>query len=246
MKFSVVFLGHQGHYRCTICDLARPVPDVAAQDVVLDGLDGGHFRLVTQGEAEPVSIGLPGLYNVYNALGAAATAVMNGIAISDCVRGLSNVQAAFGRMEKLQVEGRTVQLALAKNPAGLNEVVRTVATSGEPLNLMLMLNDDTADGHDVSWIWDADIELLEGRIDSVCFSGRRAADMALRFKYAGLLTGSATPQWTVIFDAESALRQALQWTPRNGRLFIIPTYTAMLDVRGVLARLGHVRQYWEE
>lgn len=246
MEFMVVFLGHQGHYRCTDCDLARPTPQVTAHQVTLDGLDGSHFHLCVDGGDTEVTIGLPGLYNVYNALGAAAGALSNRVTPTDIASGLEGVQPAFGRMERLSAAGRTVQIALAKNPAGLNEVVRTVSTAGEPLHLLVMLNDNTADGHDVSWIWDADIELLQDRIENVVFAGRRAADFALRFKYAGLLGKPDAPRWRVIFDTGEALQQALRWTPEGGRLFIIPTYTALLDVRDLLSRLGHVRQYWEE
>jgi lipid II isoglutaminyl synthase (glutamine-hydrolysing) len=246
MEFSVVFLGHQGHYRCTLCDLARPQPEVRALDVTLHGLDGSAFTLETSTGAVAIDTALPGLYNAYNALAAAAASIAQGSSAEQCAAGLRAVQPAFGRMERLTVEGRTVQIALAKNPAGLNEVVRAVAAAEEALTLLVMLNDDTADGHDVSWIWDADIELLSGRLAAVCFSGRRGADMALRFKYAGLLAGDAAPRWTVEFDTEAALTQALEWTAPGGRLFIIPTYTAMLAVRDVLARLGHVRQFWED
>jgi UDP-N-acetylmuramyl tripeptide synthase len=246
MAFDVVFLGHQGHYHCTVCDLTRPAPNVTASDVRLLGLDGSTFALASRDGSSQVHVALPGLYNAYNALAASAAAQAAGLSLEACVRGLAVVRPAFGRMERLEVEGRTVQIALAKNPAGLNEVVRTVAATTEPLTLLVMLNDDTADGHDVSWIWDADVEPLEGRLSAVCFSGRRAADMALRFKYAGLLGGETAPRWEVEFDTQAALRRSLDWTPAGGRLFIIPTYTAMLAVRDVLARLGHVKQYWED
>ncbi len=246
MQFDVVFLGHQGHYSCSHCDLRRPTPEVSAREVVLDGLNGSKFVLRTATAETEISVPLPGLYNVYNALAASAGALSLGLSTERCSAGIRATRAAFGRMERLEVGGRTVQVALAKNPTGLNEIVRTVATSPEPLHLLVMLNDNTADGHDVSWIWDADIELLGGRLESVCFAGGRAADMALRFKYADLLDGKQPPKWSVIFDTESAFRQALAWTPAGARLFIIPTYTAMLDVRGLLTRAGHLRAYWEE
>jgi UDP-N-acetylmuramyl tripeptide synthase len=246
MQFDVVFLGHQGHYSCTQCDLRRPVPEVLAREVVLDGLDGSRFELFTGTSETEISVPLPGLYNAYNALSASAAALSLGLSLERCSAGIRATHAAFGRMERFEVEGRTVQVALAKNPTGLNEIVRTVSTSHEPLHLLVMLNDNTADGHDVSWIWDADIELLSGGLESVCFAGRRAADMALRFKYADLLDGAQPPRWNVVFDTEAAFRQALAWTPTGARLFIIPTYTAMLDVRGMLTRLGYLRAYWEE
>jgi UDP-N-acetylmuramyl tripeptide synthase len=149
-------------------------------------------------------------------------------------------------MERFEIDGRRVHLALAKNPVGLNAVLRTAVCGGEQLNLMMMLNDNTADGHDVSWIWDADVEILRGRIASVVFGGVRAADMALRFKYAGLIGRSATSAWEVVRDAETGLRRALALTPAGQALLIVPTYTALLDIRNTLTRLGYARPYWED
>jgi len=110
----------------------------------------------------------------------------------------------------------------------------------------VMLNDRTADGHDVSWIWDADIEMLRERLATVVFSGTRANDMALRFKYAGLLELGELPQWRVISDSGAALREFLALTPAGSRLYIVPTYTALLDVRAVLTASGHVKAYWKD
>jgi UDP-N-acetylmuramyl tripeptide synthase len=139
-----------------------------------------------------------------------------------------------------------VIIALAKNPAGVNEVVRTILADPEELSLLVMLNDNTADGHDVSWIWDADIEPLSGRIASVVFGGTRAGDMALRFKYAEAAAHGPDPIWQLESDTPAAFRAALDRTPVGGRLFILPTYTALLDIRALLARLGYARPYWEE
>jgi UDP-N-acetylmuramyl tripeptide synthase len=138
-----------------------------------------------------------------------------------------------------------VCIALAKNPAGLNEVLRTIASDGEPLHLLVMLNDNVADGRDMSWIWDADVEALEGKVRHVIFAGTRAEDMALRFKYAGAIPHD--PQaWLVEHDTRASFQSALAGTPAGSTLFVVPTYTAMLDVRSTMARLGHVREYWEE
>ena len=148
-------------------------------------------------------------------------------------------------MERLELDGRGVVLALAKNTVGLNQTLRTLAQGSQPLHLLAMLNDNAADGRDVSWIWDADVEMLEGRVASVVFSGRRAEDLALRFKYAGVIPGSPAGL-EIVHDTEAAFRRALALTPEGETLSIVPTYTALLDVRATLTRLGHVRPYWEE
>jgi UDP-N-acetylmuramyl tripeptide synthase len=247
IEYQRAFLGHLGHYACLQCGFRRPEPAVWAERVRLNGVTGSDFSLVTwSGGASDVSLPLPGLYNVYNALGAAAVAVSLGVDIARIASSLAAVTPAFGRMERIDVEEKQVYVALAKNPAGLNQILRTLLVGDEPLHLMAMLNDNVADGRDVSWIWDADVEMLRGRVASVLFGGVRAEDMALRFKYAGIITPQDGPSWEIEHDTPAALERALERTPLGGRLFVIPTYTALLDVYGVLTRRGYTRPYWEE
>jgi UDP-N-acetylmuramyl tripeptide synthase len=190
-----------------------------------------------------VSVRLPlaGLYNAYNALAAVAAAGALGIGTEAIERGLASFTAAFGRQERLTVGGRHVQVILAKNPAGLNEVLRTVTVDGGEKHVALFLNDDTADGRDVSWIWDVDFDLLAGNVRSLTVSGNRAWDMALRLKYAGL---DSLPH--VEEDSAAALRRALEATPEDADLYVIPTYTAMLQVRELLARWAKRPAFWKE
>lgn len=243
--YSLVTLGHLGHYACSSCDFRRPEPTIWAENVRLGGFEGADFLLAAGDSVATVHLPLPGLYNVYNAVAAAAAASALGIGTETIAAALGTVTAAFGRMERLLVDGRIVYLALAKNPTGLNEVMRTVLQSGEQANLLMLLNDNTADGHDVSWIWDADVEMLANHIRQVSFSGTRAPDMALRFKYAEVTSGNAGV-CTIESNTEAALVRSLGNLSEGDVLFIIPTYTAMLDVRSVLARLGHAKPYWEE
>lgn len=238
------FLGHLGHYECPRCGFSRPQPEVWAEDVRLRGVDGSDFRLRTPSATVMVSLPLPGMYNVYNALGAAAAAVTLGIDAARISSSLSSVTAAFGRMERIIAQDRTIFVALAKNPAGLNEVLRTLAASGDAVHLMIMLNDNIADGRDVSWIWDADVEILQNRVASVVFGGVRAEDMALRFKYAGILGSEARPSWEICHDTATGLDRALRNTPPGGRIFLVPTYTALLDLYGVLTRRGFTQPFW--
>ena len=245
IAYSLVTLGHLGHYACGRCEFARPQPVVHAEDVRLRGIDGSSFTVRTPGSSAQVHLPLPGLYNVYNAIAAAAAGTAAGIPLETIALALQNVTAAFGRMERLDVDGRIVYLALAKNPAGLNEVMRTVIQSDGKANVLVLLNDNTADGHDVSWIWDADVEMLAGHVGRAVYSGVRAYDMALRFKYAEVvpLQGDSG---TVEIDTKAALVRSLAGLQKGDVLFVIPTYTAMLDVRSVLTRLGYVKPYWEE
>jgi UDP-N-acetylmuramyl tripeptide synthase len=242
-----VYLGHLGHYHCPSCGQRRPSPTVFARSVTLEGVRAASFRLVTpEGEAEVV-LALPGLYNVYNALAAAALAVALDVPLEDIVAGLQSTKAAFGRAETVRVHGRPARILLVKNPAGANEVLRTLALQSGRHDLLGVLNDKTADGHDVSWIWDADFELLAGRIRLATCSGTRAPELALRLKYAGV----DPARIRVIDGLSEALAKASSERPdsdeeaKGGELYILPTYTAMLALRDLLVKRGEASSSWQ-
>ncbi len=242
--YSVVFLAHFGNYRCPGCGNARPSPTVTATEIELRGTQGARFRLSTPAGATEITIELPGLYNVYNALGAAALCLELGASLEEIRAGLAATAAAFGRAERVHIAGVDLQMLLIKNPAGANEVLRTIALESGPLDLLGILNDQIADGRDVSWIWDADWELLAPRIRTVTCTGSRAAELALRLKYAGVPPG----RLTVISGLVPALDHAVAAVPDAGarRLYAVPTYTAMLALRAELNRRGLLSAFWEQ
>jgi UDP-N-acetylmuramyl tripeptide synthase len=236
-RYDQVFLGHLGHYHCDSCGATRPAPQVAAERVVLDGLRGARVTLRTPAGSAEVRLPLPGLYNVYNMLGAAALALSLGATLDEVVAGLESVSPAFGRAEAVRLGGREMLMLLVKNPAGANEVLRTLTLEGGEHDLLAVLNDNIADGRDVSWVWDADFENLAGRLRRVVCRGTRAAEMALRLKYAGV------PEDRLVVEPELsvALDRAVAGTPEDpGRLVAIPTYTAMLELRRLLVSRGVV------
>jgi lipid II isoglutaminyl synthase (glutamine-hydrolysing) len=239
--YAAAFVGHLGDYRCPACGHGRPPLMLAAHAIELDGLEAASFDLVTPEGSRRVRIGLPGLYNVYNALAAAALARELGASLDEIEAGLAGARPAFGRFERIAVGDRQVLLLLIKNPAGANEVVRTLLSGGAPSRAVIALNDAIADGRDVSWIWDVDFEPLLERLDRLIVSGERAAELALRCKYGGMPTSSIE----VIPELERALDRGLELTPRGGELTVLPTYTAMLALRRIVARRGSVPQYWE-
>jgi UDP-N-acetylmuramyl tripeptide synthase len=238
--YEAIYLGHLGRYRCRSCGQERPVPSVAAERIELDGTRSARFALRTPAGSAPVRLPLPGLYNVYNALGAAALCLALDVSLEDIVAGLQNVRAAFGRAETIAVGGVELSIMLVKNPAGANEILRTLALEPGRLELLAILNDRTADGKDVSWVWDADFELLADRDGLVTCSGTRAAELALRLKYAGL----PRERLRVCSSLPAALDQALTSAAAGGRLFVLPTYTALLELHDELAHRGHVAQFW--
>jgi lipid II isoglutaminyl synthase (glutamine-hydrolysing) len=239
--YDRAFVGHLGHYSCPNCDADRPAPDVAATEVELRGMSGSRLRVRTpEGELE-LELPLPGLYNVYNALAAITAGLRSGISLEQIREGLEAVRAVFGRVETIEVSGKPVSILLIKNPAGANEVMRTLSLESADggLDVWIALNDKIADGRDVSWIWDADFELLSGQVRRVVCSGTRAPEMALRLKYAGWPEGSIE----VIPRIGGSLDQAVAEAP--GRLFALPTYTALLELRTLLAHRDLAPEFWE-
>jgi UDP-N-acetylmuramyl tripeptide synthase len=240
-EYAAAYVGHLGDYRCPACGHARPPLDLSARSVELHGLESVSFELVDDEGSLPVRLSLPGLYNVYNALAAAALARVLGASREEIQAGLERFTAAFGRFERLPIGDRTLLMLLIKNPAGANEVVRTVVAGGAPRHAVIALNDGIADGRDVSWIWDVDFEPLLEQLERVVATGERAAELALRFKYAGFDEQAIE----LVPDLERALDRGLELIPPGGELFVIPTYTAMLGLRRIVTERGFARPYWE-
>jgi UDP-N-acetylmuramyl tripeptide synthase len=239
--YAAAYVGHLGDYRCPSCGHARPLLDVAARDVALRGLDGASFTLHAPEGDVRVDLTLPGLYNVYNALGAASLALELGVPLEEVRDGLGRFSAAFGRFERIVVGDRRLLMLLVKNPAGANEAIRTLVEGAAPRVAVIALNDAIADGRDVSWIWDVDFEPLLAALDRLVATGSRAAELALRFAYAGL----ERDRIEVVPALADALDRGLALTPAGGELVVLPTYTAMLAMRRLVAARGHVTNYWE-
>jgi UDP-N-acetylmuramyl tripeptide synthase len=176
---------------------------------------------------------VPGLYNVYNAL-AASLALALGSTLDDVVAGLERFGAAFGRFERIVIGDKRLLVLLVKNPAGADEAVRTLVAGGAPKLAVLALNDAIADGRDVSWIWDVDWEPLLAGLERVVVTGERAAEMALRCKYAGFPVDAIE----VVPQLDEALDRGLELSPAGGELVVLPTYTAMLALRRIVADRG--------
>jgi UDP-N-acetylmuramyl tripeptide synthase len=270
--FDAIYLGHLGHYHCASCGQARPAPAVTATDVRLEGVRAARFTLGTPAGQAEISLALPGLYNVYNALAAAALATALEVPLETIAAGLSATRAAFGRAETVTLSvpapstagagapsaKRELRILLVKNPAGANEVLRTLALEPGEHDLLGVLNDYIADGRDVSWIWDADFELLAGRVRRATCSGTRAADLAARLKYAGIdparidVREDLADALQVAAANRPARDEHLDATRRDDRgdgeaaapLFALPTYTAMLALRELLVERGEASSAW--
>ncbi len=206
------------------------------------GVSGSSLTVATPTGPVAVATALPGLHNAYNVAAAVATAASLGLDLETSARAIGSTGAAFGRAERIALAGHDLMVLLAKNPAGVNENLRTLALHPDPLHLLVLLNDRTADGRDVSWIWDVDYEEIFDRVGSLTIGGDRGHDMALRFRYGGLPVDRLTVHSTV-GDAVDAMLAAL---PDGAPVFALPTYTAMLELRSELVRRGVADDFWKD
>ncbi len=247
LQYSRSFYAHLGHYACAACGWHRPTPRLSAWDVEIGGLEGSTIKLQTPWGPQTLEVPLPGLFNAYNAIAAAATAYSLGVRPDAVKAAVGDVPGAFGRLERFELDGRRVLLALVKNPSSFDQVTEILLRNRSTLRLVLALNDNGQDSRDVSWIWDVAIEQLCGRLAWVIASGHRAADLALRLKYAGVLEGppDGRPALSTMPVLADAVDEGLRRTPPGEELTIIATYTAMWALRERFVRRGHLAPFWQ-
>ncbi len=237
-QYSGVSYGHLGLFRCPGCGFERPQPDLSFEALALTERSV-QARFTCCGQTSETTIPVPGLHNAYNAAGALLAAVRAGVPLSDAAVSLTRTQAAFGRMERFEADGKDVCLILVKNPVGMERALDFVARAGDVGAVMMLLNANDPDGRDVSWIWDARFEeaLPAGPVG---VSGVRSADLALRLHYAGK---NADELW-VDSDHLALFDRCLNHCPQDRCLYILPNYTAMLALRADLATRYQLREIW--
>jgi UDP-N-acetylmuramyl tripeptide synthase len=246
LVYDALYVSHLGAWRCPVCGNARPPLDISGREVALHGVESLTVRVFQQEQPLlSINVGVPGLYNVYNVVAAVATAVTAGVPAATIEHALRHFRAAFGRIERVTLRGRTLVLALVKNPVGFNEVLRMLTeTSGSlTVPVLIAINDLTADGRDVSWLWDVDFELLAAGNAPLSTTGLRATDMANRLKYAGVSLDRIVQLGE---DMHAALDAFVESLPEGGTGYILPTYTAMLAIRQILTELGAVESFWQQ
>ena len=240
-EYDYINYGHLGGFACPRCGYARHRADYAVTDVAEQLADSSTVIMDIKGEKQIVTVNLPALYNVYNAAGALAAAVEMGIAAKTAIKALADFKCGFGRMEQFELGSRGAKMMLVKNPAGCNQVLEFLQNIKEQFVLVISLNDRTGDGKDISWIWDTEFELLcalGGRLEKIIVSGDRAADMCLRLKYAGIDRR--------FVETEQDCDALVQRMSRQDKpIFIMPTYSAMLDIRQAIVRSCGGSNFWE-
>ena len=240
-EYDYTTYGHLGGFCCPSCGYTRKSPDVAVTELISRDVDSQTVRIRTGGGLIDVTINIPGGYNIYNAAGAIAAAIEMGFSLDAAKDAMLRFECGFGRMEKFVLDSLHVRMILVKNPAGCNQVLNYLrAVPGDAL-FVVCLNDHIADGTDVSWIWDARFEKLldmGDRLHGVLVSGTRADDMAQRLKAAGL-----SDERVRVFNDYGELLDAM--LGQDAPVYVMPSYTAMLELRGVICRRFGIKEYWE-
>ncbi|MGI8854181.1 MAG: MurT ligase domain-containing protein [Thermomicrobiales bacterium] len=240
LEYHTLSVGHLGDWYCPTGDNVRPPLAFTAEQIHLSGVDGASLVVRNNcGESFAVEAQVPGLYNVYNLLGASAAARSLGVPAETIHTSLRTFVAPFGRIERVELRGRRLTLALVKNPTGANEVLR-LFRSAPPAPLLICINDLAADGRDVSWLWDTDFETLADYPAPITVSGIRALDMALRLKYAGV----PPEKIAVVPNIGDALIVVAEQAEPGADVYVLPTYTAMLAAREALHDQGALRDVW--
>ncbi|MGI6029234.1 MAG: MurT ligase domain-containing protein [Candidatus Heteroscillospira sp.] len=240
-EYDYVTYGHLGGYRCTSCGYRRPKPDVSVTRIMQQTADWTDIELSDHGEKLSVRLNLPGGFNIYNAVGAYAALSCMGFSTPEALHALNSFECGFGRMERFDIDGATLRMILIKNPAGCNQVLNFLTNLDGQSVFTVCLNDNYADGTDISWIWDVNFEVLlnmGSNLTRVLVSGVRADDMALRLYYAGI----PKEKILVIHDYDKLIDTMLA---SDKPVFIMPTYTAMLDLRGRLSARFGFKNFWE-
>ena len=231
LKYSKNYYGQVGHYYCE-CGFKRPETYLKATAEVFVDYSVLNIKNPETNEEFTVTINVPGIYNAYNALGAITIGIKLGIKSEDIIKAFNTYKTVFGRADNQILKGKKTITQLIKNPVGANEVLQTV-NDDDNARVLIIINDNFGDGRDVSWLWDANFEILQNNKKEIVVSGIRCLDMAVRLKYAGINEQNII----VEPDLKKALLKSLDLTKDDEKLYILPCYTAMLDIYKLFPKL---------
>lgn len=240
-QYDYITFGHLGKYQCPNCGYARPEPQVAVTHVSVCDSEHSVVNIKTPEGEKETSIHLPGGYNIYNGAASVSMAFAIGLTLETAVNALSSFDCGFGRMEKLMLGDVATRMILIKNPAGCNQVLNFLSNLENEAMFVICLNDNFADGRDISWIWDVDFEqlhLMESKLTRIVISGIRRHDMALRLKYAGV-----SKDKICVVEGEEELISCI--TSQESPVYIMPTYTAMMQLRANISKRYGYKDFWE-
>ena len=239
LEYNYVNYGHLGSYSCPGCGYQRPEPDFAITAVLSQRADSSIVIIEAEGEKHEARVNLPAMYNVYNALGSVAALRGMGLTMEAALRAIGSFKCGFGRMEQFKLGEKGSRMMLVKNPAGCDQVIDFLQNIEEDFVLAVALNDRTGDGKDISWVWDAGFEKLAQmkNLSRVIACGDRAWDMALRLKYAGVENAK--------IEVRQDYDELVKWLEAQDKpAFLMPTYSAMMDMRAAIVRRIGGSDFW--
>jgi len=241
LTYTTRYYGHIGLYSCEGCGLTRPKTSITAKNVKLTP-ENTAATINMGDESENLTLPMTGLYSLYNALAAISVGNFMKIGHKNMFNALDKLTPAFGRMESFEINGKKAVIHLVKNPIGFNQVLEAITTNRKNKVALLALNDNFADGTDISWIWDVEFELFKVGFRKIVVSGIRSEDLRLRLKYANVTSR------IIMFekDLKTALDTAISETNEGETLYILPTYTAMLSLRNYLVQQKILKSYWSK
>lgn len=239
LLYSLQFMAHMGHYKCSSCAFRRPKTTIGAGQISFNADFPTNVTFFLPKSELSLKLPLPGLYSVYNVLAAILLANIEGVSNTLLKSKVEAFSSAFGRFQTIYRNGKKLIIFLIKNPAGANEVLRTLAAKTK-MNLLVCLNDKIADGKDVSWIWDTSWEAISGKTAKVFASGIRCFDMATRLKYAQIEVDINNVHEDISYSLDNALNKL----NNKDTLIVLPTYTAMLEIQRILSKDGGEK--WQE
>lgn len=234
--------GHLGGFECKGCGYKRPEPDFAVTSV--EELKQNHSIVVANfnGSKNLIKVNIGGAYNVYNAIGCAAALTALGIDEKTVISAIESFNGAFGRMEQFESNGNKINLILVKNPAGFSQTMNFLKSVDDDFTLVLSLNDNAADGRDISWIWDVDFGGIfdKTNVKEIYVTGKRCFDMAIRVKYEG-----TNGREIKVIENEDYDALVDVVTSQGRDVYIVPTYTSMMTMRPVIAKRLGGKEFWK-
>ena len=239
-EYDYHIYAHLGGFRCPGCGYSHHTPDVAVTSIDKMGTNGSSIHLRTDGQVEEVFVSLPAVYNVYNAAACVGAIKAMGLPASEAIQSLANVRSAFGRMETFELGENVLQMILVKNPAGCNQAFTYVTSFKDKFSAVLCLNNRTGDGHDFSWIESTDYEKLvsDPHLQNLYVIGDCAQQL-----YDRLVKAGADESKMKLMDDYTKLVEELE--QENCTVFLLPNYTAMMEMRTALAPKTGNKEFWE-
>ncbi|MCR5214747.1 MAG: MurT ligase domain-containing protein [Eubacterium sp.] len=244
---------HLGGYVCPKCGYKRMIPNLQVESIDKMNSQGSDIKVSfnnidrpstpnkRSSETKKIHVGLPALYNIYNSIAAIGAFEAAGWKRTSITQSLANISSSFGRMESFNYNNVDIQMILVKNPAGCNQSLTYLSSLDEDYVAVFCLNDKTADGHDISWIWDAEHEKVaqDPHCKFIYISGTRAGDMSIRLKYAG-----ASTQRLIIIEDNKELLEKM--TSHSLPVYVLPNYTSMLSLRAVVGAATGKKEFWKD